>query len=83
MHPLKNLNVWSDGGIITNNKNLSKIKLLRNHGLINRDEFTINGYNSRLDTIQAAVGNCLINDVKILTKKRIKMQIIMIKSLVK
>tara|TARA_B100000401_G_C52805934_1_gene721125 strand:- start:222 stop:1334 length:1113 start_codon:yes stop_codon:yes gene_type:complete len=74
LHPLKNLNVWSDGGIITtNNKKIyQKLKLLRNHGLINRDEFTINGYNSRLDTIQAAVGNCLINDVKILTKKRIK-----------
>ncbi len=73
LHPLKNLNVWSDGGIITtNNKKIfEKLKLLRNHGLINRDEFTLNGFNSRLDTIQAAVGNCLIKDVKKLTQQRI------------
>ena len=73
LHPLKNLNVWSDGGVITtNNKKIfEKLRLLRNHGLINRDEFIITGYNSRLDTIQAAVGNCLIKDVKALTNQRI------------
>ena len=33
-HPLKNLNSVGDGGfIITDNKNLGKIKLYRNHGL--------------------------------------------------
>ena len=34
LHPLKNLNVWGDGGmIITNNKNYAKkLRLLRNHG---------------------------------------------------
>ena len=39
MHPLKNLNVWGDGGIIvTNNKKIyEKLKLMRNHGLISRD----------------------------------------------
>ena len=63
----------SDGGVITtNNKKIfEKLRLLRNHGLINRDEFIITGYNSRLDTIQAAVGNCLIKDVKALTNQRI------------
>ena len=73
LHPLKNLNVWSDGGVITTNdkKIYNKLKLLRNHGLINRDEFILTGYNSRLDTIQAAVGNCLIKDVKKLTNQRI------------
>ena len=73
LHPLKNLNVWSDGGVITtNNKKIyNRLLLLRNHGLINRDEFIITGYNSRLDTIQAAVGNCLIKDVKKLTNQRI------------
>ena len=74
LHPLKNLNVWSDGGVITtNNKKIyEKLRLLRNHGLINRDEFIVNGYNSRLDTIQAAIGNYLIKDVKKLTHQRIK-----------
>ena len=52
LHPLKNLNVWSDGGIITtDNENIYReLKLLRNHGLIDRDHVEILGYNSRLDT---------------------------------
>ena len=39
LHPLKNINVWSDGGIITtNNKKYYKhLLLLRNHGLEDRD----------------------------------------------
>ena len=58
MHPLKNLNVWGDGGIVTtNNKKIyDKIRLIRNHGLISRNDCKVYGYNSRLDTIQAAVG---------------------------
>ena len=66
LHPLKNLNVWSDGGvIITDNSKLnSKLRLLRNHGLKNRDEIQIMGFNSRLDTIQAVVGNWLIPQTK-------------------
>ncbi|MEK6853710.1 MAG: DegT/DnrJ/EryC1/StrS family aminotransferase, partial [Nanoarchaeota archaeon] len=39
-HPLKPINVWGDGGmIVTNSEELrDKLLLLRNHGLINRDE---------------------------------------------
>ena len=38
LHPLKNINVWSDGGIITTNKKkfYDKLILLRNHGLVDR-----------------------------------------------
>ena len=74
LHPLKNLNVWSDGGIIvTNNKKLySKLLLLRNHGMINRDEIKVMGYNSRLDTIQAVVGNWLIPKTHSIANQRIK-----------
>ena len=59
IHPLKNINVWSDGGIITTNNfnHFKKLIILRNHGLIDRDTVKINGYNSRLDTFQAVVGN--------------------------
>jgi len=59
MHPLKNLNVWGDGGFVicANNSLYKKMKLLRNHGLVDRDKNLIFGYNSRLDTIQAAVAN--------------------------
>ncbi len=59
MHPLKNLNVWGDGGfIVTNKKKLAnKLYLIRNHGLKDRNTCKVFGYNSRLDTIQATVAN--------------------------
>ena len=73
LHPLKSLNVWSDGGIITtDNENIYReLKLLRNHGLIDRDHVEILGYNSRLDTIQAVVGNWLIPQTEDIANKRI------------
>ena len=74
LHPLKNINVWSDGGIITtNNKNIfNKIKLLRNHGLKDRDHVHLLGYNSRLDTFQSVVGNWLLPSAKKIANQRIK-----------
>ena len=74
MHPLKNLNVWGDGGIIaTNNKKIyEKLKLMRNHGLISRDNCKMYGYNSRLDTIQAAVALKMIKKINFITNSRIK-----------
>jgi len=74
LHPLKNINVWSDGGVITtNNKKLyKKLLLLRNHGLEDRDTVKICGYNSRLDTFQAVVGNWLLPNAKKISDQRIK-----------
>ena len=75
MHPLKNLNVWGDGGfIVTNKKTLAKkLYLIRNHGLKDRNNVEIFGYNSRLDTIQAAVANYKMkNKLDNITNKRIK-----------
>ncbi len=73
LHPLKNLNVWADGGIIVTDDDdtATKLRLLRNHGLINRDEIEILGYNSRLDSVQAIVGNHLIGSIHDITAKRI------------
>ena len=75
MHPLKNLNIWGDGGfIITKNEKLAKkLYLFRNHGLINRNICKIFGFNSRLDTIQATVANYKMKyKLKNITTKRIK-----------
>ena len=74
LHPLKNLNVWGDSGIIVTDseEHAERLRLLRNHGLKNRDEISIMGYNSRLDTVQAVVGNRLIGQVHDITAKRIK-----------
>ena len=74
MHPLKNLNVWGDGGfIITNKKKLAqRLYLIRNHGLKDRNTCLEFSYNSRLDTIQAAVANYKIkNKLNRITNKRI------------
>ena len=55
LHPLKNLGVYGDGGIITTNDSQldAKLRKLRNHGLRNRDECEMWGFNSRLDSLQA------------------------------
>ena len=73
LHPLKNLNVWSDGGIIvTNDDKVDRtLRLLRNHGLSDRDTVSIMGHNSRLDTIQAVVGNWLLPQTKTIADARI------------
>ena len=73
MHPLKNLNVWGDGGyIITDSKKIyNKLKLMRNHGLLNRDECAMFAYNSRLDSVQAIVANHLLKKIDYITKSRI------------
>jgi dTDP-3-amino-2,3,6-trideoxy-4-keto-D-glucose/dTDP-3-amino-3,4,6-trideoxy-alpha-D-glucose/dTDP-2,6-dideoxy-D-kanosamine transaminase len=73
LHPLKNLNVWGDSGVIVTNDDAmaERLRLLRNHGMANRDEIAVLGYNSRLDTIQAVVGNWLIGDTHSITDRRI------------
>lgn len=72
LHPLKNLNVWGDGGmIVTNDFALNRqLRLMRNHGLKNRDEVSLLGCNSRLDSLQAIVGNWLIGQTVETTGKR-------------
>lgn len=72
LHPLKNINVWSDGGVIvTDDENLyKKLRLLRNHGFENRDTVVLMGCNSRLDTLQAVVGNWILPKAKSISDKR-------------
>lgn len=59
LHPLKTLNACGDGGAMTlkDEAAYKKLKQLRNIGLKNRNECEIWGFNSRLDTIQAAILN--------------------------
>ncbi len=73
VHPLKNLNVWGDGGLaVTQSKEIyDKLVLLRNHGLKNRDEVDVFGWNARLDTLQAIVGNYLFPQIDGITDRRI------------
>lgn len=72
LHPLKNLNVWSDGGIITTNSDdvNEHVRLLRNHGLLDRDTVKLLGFNSRLDTFQAVVGAWLLPKARDIARSR-------------
>ena len=72
LHPQKNLNVWGDGGVITTNDPEidRRLRVLRNNGLRNRDEVERLGVNSRLDTIQAVVGNWLIGQTEAISARR-------------
>jgi len=74
LHPLKNLNVWGDGGMVTtsNNELAEKIRLMRNHGLASRDDCVMAAGNCRLHTIQAVVGLRLLADVRRVSDARIK-----------
>jgi dTDP-4-amino-4,6-dideoxygalactose transaminase len=56
-HPLKNLNAGGDGGFLTTNddKMAETVRLLRNHGLADRNTVVRFGRVSRMDTLQAAI----------------------------
>jgi len=73
LHPLKNLNVWGDGGyVVTDSDEMAdRLRLMRNHGLSDRDHAQIWAYNSRLDTLQAIVANHLLDRIDAITDARI------------
>jgi dTDP-4-amino-4,6-dideoxygalactose transaminase len=56
-HPLKNLNAAGDAGFVTTDDGdlAERLRLLRNHGLADRDTVSEWGTVSRLDTLQAAI----------------------------
>lgn len=55
LHPLKNLYAYGDAGIVTTNHDVlyQKIKLMRNHGLSDRNTCATWGLNARIDALQA------------------------------
>ncbi len=59
LHPLKNLHVYGDGGVLTTNSTdvYEEVLILRNHGLKDRSTCVKWGMNSRLDNLQAAIAS--------------------------
>lgn len=72
LHPLKNLNACGDAGILTTNDSAmaEKLRLLRHHGLKDRNTVVQWGYNSRLDALQAAILNFRLEKLDEITEKR-------------
>ncbi len=56
-HPLKNLNAMGDAGFLTTNdaRIAEEVRLMRCHGMLNRDTVVRWGTVSRMDTLQAEV----------------------------
>lgn len=70
--PSKNLGGYGDGGLITtNDKRLGELfKVLRNHGQVDTYNAKHIGYNSRLDSIQAAVIKVKLKQIDQMNNKR-------------
>lgn len=73
-HPLKNLNAIGDSGYLTTNskKIYDYIKILRSHGMANRNVVKNFGYVSRMDNVQAAILNYRLNNLNNIISKRRK-----------
>jgi dTDP-4-amino-4,6-dideoxygalactose transaminase len=70
--PAKNLGAFGDGGAVTTNdeKIYETLKQLRNHGSKVRYHHEMEGFNSRLDTVQAAVLSVRLKHVEKWTEMR-------------
>jgi dTDP-4-amino-4,6-dideoxygalactose transaminase len=71
-HPLKIFNALGDAGFITTDSAeiADRIRLLRNHGLVNRDTVSEFATVSRLDALQAAVLRYRLSRLDAMTERR-------------
>ena len=73
-YPGKNLGAFGDAGgiVIKEKEDLEKAKMFANHGMLNvRHVHHIEGMNSRMDAIQAAVLSVKVDHIEQWTKRRI------------
>ncbi|NJN42107.1 MAG: DegT/DnrJ/EryC1/StrS family aminotransferase [Flammeovirgaceae bacterium] len=73
-YPTKNLGAYGDAGcLVTNDKVLAEvIRRLANHGALQKDDHRMEGLNSRMDELQAAILNVKINHLKTWNDLRIQ-----------
>ena len=73
-HPLKNLNACGDGGfLVTDDDQIaSQVRLMRNHGLVDRNTVDRFGYVTRMDAVQAAILNFRLSRLDEVISKRQK-----------
>ena len=72
--PGKNLGAFGDaGGIVTNDDTFAETaRMIANHGALVKHQHKIEGINSRLDGLQAAILNVKLNYIEAWTEQRIK-----------
>ena len=71
-YPSKNLGAWGDAGAVTSNDSqlVRKISILRNYGSSVKYVNEVDGVNSRLDPMQAAVLNVKLDHLNTWTERR-------------
>jgi len=71
-YPGKNLGAYGDGGCVTTNDEqlAAKMRMLSDHGRVSKYEYTMEGYNYRLDGIQAAILDVKLKYLNEWTEKR-------------
>ncbi len=82
-YPTKNLGGYGDGGmVLTNDSKFNElIRKRRMYGMVNKDEFVMDGINSRLDELQAAILRVKLNYLDEMNAKRIDLAGIYIENL--
>lgn len=72
MHPLKPLNVWGDGGMVTTDdaKIANWLRTYCNHGMVDRDHIVEWGVNRRLQPIQAIVAARVLDQIEAMNEAR-------------
>lgn len=73
-YPTKNLGAWGDSGcVVTNNLVLAeKMRRFSNHGALQKEDHLMEGMNSRMDSIQAAVLLQRLPNLKSFNSKRME-----------
>jgi len=71
-YPGKNLGAYGDAGmVLTNDEQMAdKMRMLANHGRINKYEYLLEGFNYRMDELQAAVLNVKLKYLLRWTQRR-------------
>jgi dTDP-4-amino-4,6-dideoxygalactose transaminase len=72
-YPGKNLGAYGDAGaIVTNDESLArKMRMYANHGALKKHQHQMEGINSRLDSLQAAILLAKLPNLELWTEKRI------------
>jgi dTDP-4-amino-4,6-dideoxygalactose transaminase len=73
-YPTKNLGAYGDGGmVVTDDADLAaRLKLLRMYGMVDKDRIVINGVNSRLDELQAAILRVKLKHLDAMNRSRVR-----------